>query len=120
MKKILLAALLIATTGAGAATRTVYRDRFLPGGACMVDFNGATINAALVQQVHHAKFSIRVGEYKYEYPLFGKYKDLSTYRDAILLRVTMVNGNTYDQELPAEQAEPAKLAFLKHIEEKCQ
>lgn len=106
-------------TGAGAATYYRDRDRFIPGGVCMVDFYGSTINAALVQQVHHNEFSIRVGHYTFKNPIFGEFKDTSTYRTATLLRITLVNGKYYDKELPAEQAEPAKLAFLKQIEEKC-
>lgn len=88
-------------TPAQAATQ--YRDRYIPGAVCMVDFNGATINAGLIQEIGVLE-------------PFEAAEPGPSFRT---LRVTMVNQFRYDQNLPKEEAGPAKAAFLKMLRKTC-
>lgn len=97
-----------------AAARTVYRDRIVPVGVCMVEFEGMSINAALILEVSYGLQNVRVGEVK-----FGFMGDESKFRRATFLKVVMVNGSAYNKEFPEDRAEAAKQAFLNRIKETC-
>lgn len=111
-KHFLLLVAALCTVGAQAAT--VYRDRIVPGGVCMVDFNKNTINAALIEEVYAGGLSQNVKVRDGVFPTWEP-------RNFSGIKVIMVNKNSYFMETATvPEAEMRKVAFLKLIKETCQ
>lgn len=110
MKKIIaLCVLFFASTLSFAGT--VYQDRFIPAGVCMVDLNGTYMNAALVQD-------ITAGESKkiVEFNFFTK----NVYKTYTSVKVNLLNNREYEWEMPLEEAKAKREQFFKIIKDACQ
>ena len=108
MKKSLIALSVLAACAQGYAA-TTYRDRFIPGGICMIEFNKVQINANLISEVSVDKRRW----YKFEGLLSGNVEQ-PPYTS---LRVYLVNGQHYeikDGDLIKQQND-----FIKKIKDEC-
>lgn len=107
--------LLVMTTSAASAA-TYYRDRFIPGGVCMVEFAGTAINANMIQNVN-------VGVHEASEPtgrFWTPYRRVS-YES---LRVTLVNREYYEIKTDSTNGTNGLIArrdaFLQLIKDTCQ
>lgn len=110
MKKIIaLYVLLFAYSMSFAGT--VYQDRFVPAGVCMVDLNGTYMNAALVQDITAGESQKIV-----EFNVISK----SVYKKYTSVRVNLLNNRSYEWEMPLEEAKAKREQFFKIIKDACQ
>ncbi len=100
---------LVLTLALPAHAGTVYRDRYIPGTACIVNFDGSNINAGLIQQVNIGTYNIvKYTGFWSGYEVTGQYTSL---------RATLVNGQYY--EVTTGDLQAKQDAFLKQIKESC-
>lgn len=115
MKKLLLLTLLTLSFSSQAATH--YRDRIapVPAGVCLVEFNGNTINAILIQEVETGMIGF--------YERNGKTGTFETKVDEVqrpAIMVRLVNGAKYWKKTETvAEAEMLKVGFLKQIKTEC-
>ena len=109
MRKFIIAAVaLLAAANAGAAT--IYRDRFIPSGVCMIEFAGKNINAHLIKEID-------IGPrqwFKKGDSWFSSWEEQPPYTS---LRVTLVNREYY--EVRDGDLYQAQRNLLKTIRDNC-
>lgn len=113
MKKTIFVLLLCLSQVSGAAT--YYRNKYIPGGVCMVDFYGSTVNASMITDVYAGTFT--KNEIK-ESNFFSK--DVYEKTEFQAIRITLVNGTTYTSKSPTlAEVEKKKADFLKLLNDTC-
>lgn len=91
---------------------TYYRDRFIPGGVCMIEFEGKSINANLIQK-------IEVGTYRGEGEYQGFFAGVK-YPEFLALGVQLVNGTMYYYRNTDQNVlEMRKIGLLQLIKDTC-
>lgn len=113
MKKILFAALFCMTQLASAGT--VYRDRLIPSGVCLVNFSEVSINAAMIQDVYAGTLTSS------EYIGFSfNPKNSHKVTEYFGVSVTLLNKANYIMKANSlDDAEKKKVEFLNMVKKEC-